>query len=262
MPHWPIALLCTLLLVPGMALAQLGLPNSPTNVQPSAPAPVPDTGLDNVIGPLDLTQVLVLGAGLTLVGLAAWLFFVGGAKFVNSGNVLENDARRQIFEYIQAHPGVHLRAAATQLNLSTTNVLWHLRKLEDANLVTSKKFEGYKVFYPVEGGVATRQKAIANSVLKNGNAQQILQYVSSNPSAHQREIARALGVNHGTVRWHLRKLEEAELLSPVKKEHTTHYYVSDLGNEALAGLAQRAVSQPETPPAPPAASIPGDEHGH
>lgn len=257
MPRWSIALLCALSLIPGMALAQLGLPTPPAQDDSVAPPNV--GGTDNLIGNLELTDILVIGAGFGVVAAAAWLFFVGGAKFVNSGNVLENEARRQIFEYIQTHPGIHLRAAATQLNLSTTNVLWHLRKLEDANLVTSKKFEGYKVFYPVEGGVATKEKAIANSVLKNENAQQILAYVSSNPSAHQREIARALGVNHGTVRWHLRKLEEANLVAPIKKEHTTHYYVSDLGNEALAGFINRVSTNPAPPPVPPSASIPGDE---
>ena len=223
-------------------------------------APSLDTGLgDSLFDGIDPLTGVAIGAGVTLAIAAATLFFLGGAKFVNSGNVLENDARRSIFEYIQAHPGVHLRAAATALSLSTTNVLWHLRKLEDANLVTSKKFEGYKVFYPVEGGVETKKRAIAASVLRNDNAMGILEYVSANPSAHQREIARALGVNHGTIRWHLRKLEEAMLVSPMKREHTTHYYLSELGQEALRGFATRATTPAQPPPVPPTASVPTDD---
>ena len=243
----PLPVLFALVLLAGTAAAQV----------PEVDA----SPLDGVGFGLDLTTGLVLGVGLALAGILATLFFMGGARFVNAENVLENDARKQIFEYIQAHPGVHLRAAAQNLSLSTTNVLWHLRKLEQANLVTSKKFEGYKVFYPVEGGVETKRKALALSVLKNDNAQQILEYVAANPSAHQREIARALGVTHGTVRWHLRKMEEAELLAPRKKEHTTHYYLSDLGKQAVGDFAQRAAAPaPAPPPVPPAASIPGDEH--
>jgi len=238
----------------GLAVAQGGL-GSPSDTTDGGLT----DGLFDGLGGIDLTTGLVLGVGLAIAAIAASLFFLGGAKFVNSANVLENESRRQIFEYIQAHPGVHLRAAATALTLSTTNVLWHLRKLEDANLVTSKKFEGYKVFYPVEGGVETKKRAIAASVLKNDNAQHILDYVSSNPSAHQREIARAIGVNHGTVRWHLRKLEEAELVLPVKKEHTTHYYLSELGHEALRGFTARAVGSFAPPSSPPAARVPTDE---
>lgn len=206
-------------------------------------------------GDLDLGSGLVIGAGLAVIAVFASLFFLGGAKFVNAENVLENDARRSIFEYIQHHPGVHLRAAATALELSTTNVLWHLRKLEGANLVTSKKFEGYKVFYPVEGGVETKRVALASSVLRNENAKGILEYVAANPSAHQREIARALGVNHGTIRWHLRKLEDAELIKPLKKEHTTHYFVVELGHEALRGFAESRI-MPGAPAVPPTAEIP------
>jgi len=206
-------------------------------------------------GGFDLTSPMGLGVSAVALGALVALGWFLGAKFVNSSNVLENGARKSIFEYIQQHPGVHLRATATALDLSTTNVLWHLRKLEDANLVTSKKFEGYKVFYPVEGGVETKRRAIASSVLRNDNAHQILVYVSSNPSAHQREIARALGVNHGTIRWHLRKLEDAELIRPLKKEHTTHYTLSDLGLEALRGFATRALTPPEAPAAPPVAQV-------
>jgi hypothetical protein len=67
-----------------------------------------------------------------------------------------------------------------------------------------------------------------------------------------------MGVNHGTVRWHLRKLEEAELVMPMKREHTTHYYVSELGHTALSGFGSAATVSP-APAAPPAAKIPGDE---
>ena len=221
-------------------------------------ASITDQLLGGGPGGLDLTSPIGIGVGAVALGALIGLGWFLGAKFVNQDNVLENDARRSIFEHIQAHPGVHLRAAATALDLSTTNVLWHLRKLEDANLVTSKKFEGYKVFYPVEGGVETKRKAIASSVLRNDNAHQILVYVSTNPSAHQREIARALGVNHGTIRWHLRKLEEAELIRPLKKEHTTHYFLSDLGQDALRGFATKTLAPISAPPAPPAAEI-GDE---
>ncbi len=243
MRHVYVIVLALFALLPATVAAQGGLPSAPS---------VGDPG--GFLTDMDLGTGLMIGAGLALAAVVASLFFVGGAKFVNAENILENDARRSIFEYISVHPGVHLRAAATALELSTTNVLWHLRKLEQANLVTSKKFEGYKVFYPVEGGVETKRIALASSVLRNPNAAGILEYVAAHPSAHQREIARALGVNHGTIRWHLRKLEDAELVSPLKKEHTTHYYVAELGHEALRGFTESTLTPP--PPAvPPVAEI-------
>ncbi|HWG92151.1 MAG TPA: winged helix-turn-helix transcriptional regulator [Candidatus Thermoplasmatota archaeon] len=221
----------------------------------------PDLGSDLGFGDLVLDPDFQLGllagvvgvAGITLAALAASSIL--GTKFVNSENVLDNPARRSIFDYIKENPGAHLRATATALSLSTTNVLWHLRKLEAANLVTSKKFEGYKVFYPVEGGVETRRRALAASVLKNENAREILEYICANPSAHQREVARALNVNHGTIRWHLRKLNEVGLVVLVKKEHTIQYYLSDLGAEFLRDY-QGAAKAPAAGDLAPALATP------
>lgn len=211
-----------------------------------------DTGIDgtspfgDLVGDLTLGDPIVVGVVIAVVALVVGLLFLGGTKFITPDNVLENDSRRQIFEFIQENPGTHLRATAQALDLSTTNVLWHLRKLEDAELVSHKKFEGYKLFYPKEGGVETKRAAIAAAVLRNDNARGILEYVLANPGAHQREIARALDVNHGTVRWHLRKLTEADLLEQVKKEYTTQYFISQLGNQALADdLGQFPEPEPE-----------------
>ncbi|HLE97976.1 MAG TPA: winged helix-turn-helix transcriptional regulator [Candidatus Thermoplasmatota archaeon] len=236
-----------------MQLPDLGpKPDQPrTDVGPvESPA---DTGaLDGVFADLGFAGGFAIGLGVAfLVGLLLTAAVMGGTRFVTSENVLDNEARRQIFTYIKDNPGVHLRAAAQALSLSTTNVLWHLRKLESANLVNSKKFEGYKVFYPSEGGVESRRRAIASSVLRNQYARAILEFVVGNPSAHQREIARALGVNHGTVRWHLRKLNEAGLLLQIKRETSSMYYVSELGTQALGGW-QKPTVPPETQPEPAA----------
>lgn len=189
---------------------------------------------------------LVIGVGLGLLGLAAASLL--GTRFVTNENVLENDARRAIFEYIKTNPGCHLRETANALQLSTTNVLWHLRKLEESNLVAGKKLEGYKVFYPVEGGVEAKRMGLALAVLRNPNARQVLGNIARNPGIHQREIARLLDVNHGTVRWHLKKLGIVQLVLEVKKGAVSQYYISALGLQALEKVEVRPVVEELTPP--------------
>ncbi len=251
LPVIALVVIAFVALVTPSVIAQVGgLPGTGSgDGSGTSPPPVQDPGRD-LVGGLDGTSFstgILAGVAVTAVlGLLAGMFFMGGTKFVTAENVLDNDARRTIFEHILENPGCHLRATATALDLSTTNVLWHMRKLEAANLVNSRKFEGYKVFYPVAGGVESRKKAMANSVLRNDNARQILDYISGNPSAHQREIARAIGVNHGTIRWHLRKMNDAGLVLQVKKEHTSQYYVSELGVQFLSPeKAREFASQPD-----------------
>jgi predicted ArsR family transcriptional regulator len=214
-----------------------------------------DGGDGGGIGDVNPTEVVTepefgvgVAVGAAALGLGAWLAFRGGAKFVTRENVLENDTRSDLYEFLQEKPGTHLRGIADELDLSTTNVLWHLRKLEDADLVKGKKLEGYKVFYPVEGGENAQRKAMASSVLRNDNAQAVLEYVAAEPGAHQRQIARALDVNHGTVRWHLRKMLKTDLVSKVEQGHAIEYYLTDLGADVLqdeVGLEVQATAPPE-----------------
>lgn len=231
-------------------------PSLPGGPSPTPPAAGPaEPGLGEPPG-VDLGEALQpdfdaglwfsigVGAGLLALALSAWL----GTRFVTSENVLENDARRAIFEYIKTNPGCHLRETASALQLSTTNVLWHLRKLEESNLVAGKKLEGYKVFYPVEGGVEAKRMGLALAVLRNPNARQILGIIARNPGVHQREIARNLLVNHGTVRWHLKKLGIVQLVLEVKKGAVSMYYVSALGLQALERVEARPAEVAQPPP--------------
>lgn len=240
------------------ATGDVGGPSLPGQDQPSAP-PAPAPPLQQqppsvapplALGPVPLTPEVgfgvAVGVGVSLLGLAAASLL--GTRFVNSENVLENDARRSIFEYIKTNPGCHLRETAGALQLSTTNVLWHLRKLEESNLVSSKKLEGYKVFYPVEGGVEAKRMGLALAVLRNPNARQILGIIARTPGVHQREIARLLMVNHGTVRWHLKKLGIVQLVLEVKKGAVSMYYVSALGLQALERVEARPAQTAQPPP--------------
>ena len=261
-PLLPIALLFVLagaaVAVGDQVLQDTGssvIPGSNANAAPvgTQPAPVQaPPGLD--LGPLTFTPDMGLGVavgvGASLLGLAAASLL--GTRFVNSENVLENDARRSIFEYIKTNPGCHLRETAGALQLSTTNVLWHLRKLEESNLVGSKKLEGYKVFYTVEGGVEAKRMGLALAVLRNPNARHILGIIARTPGVHQREIARLLTVNHGTVRWHLKKLGIVSLVLEVKKGAVSMYYVSALGLHAL----ERVETRPAQVAQPPAMAEP------
>ena len=92
---------------------------------------------------------VVIAAIATII---AFLLF-GGIKYVTPENVLNTEVRKNLYEYIDSYPGSHLREIARELDLKPSNAAWHLRKLEQTNLVRSRVIGGKKVFYLVEGGV-------------------------------------------------------------------------------------------------------------
>ena len=211
-------------------LAAAATEDAPEALPPVAP-PLDDMGL----------QVPALAvAGLAVVGLAslAAAFFQGGARFVTPAEVLANDVRKGIYAYLKERTGANLKQVTDDLHLTPTNAIWHLRPLAEAGLVHSRRFNGYKVFYPAEGGIEARRMSLGKTALANENAQEVFEHVATNPGTHQREIARALGVNHGTVRWHLKKLMGAELIVETRRGKASAYEPTPMGLAALQQVSR------------------------
>ena len=84
----------------------------------------------------NLATIMVI---LTVIALLFAFFFVmGGVKYVTPENVLDTEIRKNLYEYIDEYPGSHLREIARELDLKPSNAAWHLRKLEQTNLVRSR----------------------------------------------------------------------------------------------------------------------------
>lgn len=159
-------------------------------------------------------------------------FTMGGIKYVTPENVLDTEVRKNLYSYIEEYPGSHLREIARELELKPSNAAWHLRKLEQTNLVRSRDIGGKKVYYLVEGGVEARKEAIAEAILKNENARKIMNYLVDNPGKHLLEIANALELNHHTVKWHIKKMFLAELIDgDTSNSAYPVYYPTETGME-------------------------------
>ncbi len=186
---------------------------------------------------LDVIGISLAVVIVAIIALAAF-FMYGGIKYVTADNVLDTEVRKSLYEYIEEYPGSHLREIARELDLKPSNAAWHLRKLEQTNLVRSRSIGGKKVFYLVEGGVEARKEAIAESILKNKNAREIMQYLRDNPGKHLLEIANALDLNHHTVKWHIKKMFMAELIDgDTSNSAYPVYYPTDTGMEAVRNFS-------------------------
>ena len=187
------------------------------------------------------TFLLIIG---TIVAIIA-LFTYGGIKYVTPENVLNTEVRRNLYEYIDEYPGSHLREIARELNLKPSNAAWHLRKLEQTNLVRSRAIGGKKVYYLVEGGIEARREAIAESILRNKNAYQILKYLKENPGKHLLEISHALNLNHHTVKWHIKKMYMAELIEgDTSNSIYPVYYPTEMGVNSVERLSEKNLHKP------------------
>ncbi|EMR74003.1 hypothetical protein MBGDN05_00376 [Thermoplasmatales archaeon SCGC AB-539-N05] len=156
-----------------------------------------------------------------------------GVKYVTPENVLEKEIRKTLYNFIGGYPGSHLREIARDLKLKPSNASWHLRKLEQTDLVRSRRLGGKRVYYLVEGGIESRRMALAEAILRNKNARDIMHYLQDNPGKHLLEISRALDLNHHTVKWHLQKMNLADLVEDHSTNSHPQYFPTDIGVNAL-----------------------------
>ena len=188
---------------------------------------------DSILPSLDsvgLSIAVLIAAIATIITILT----MGGIKYVTPENVLNTEVRKDLYNFIDEYPGSHLREIARELDLKPSNAAWHLRKLEQTNLVRSRVIGGKKVFYLVEGGIDARREAIAESILKNDNARNIMMYLAKNPGKHLLEIANALSLNHHTVKWHIKKMYMAELIDgDTSNSAYPVYYPTEIGIQSI-----------------------------
>jgi len=183
---------------------------------------------------IGISLALIIAAIATIVT----FFTMGGIKYVTPDNVLNTEVRKNLYKYIDDYPGSHLREIARELDLKPSNAAWHLRKLEQTNLVRSRTIGGKRVYYLVEGGVEARREAIAEAILKNKNARDIMLYLQDNPGKHLLEIANALNLNHHTVKWHIKKMYLAELIDgDTSNSAYPVYYPTEVGIQSIRSFS-------------------------
>jgi predicted transcriptional regulator len=187
------------------------------------------------------TGVLVLST-LGIAALAGAGLFLA-TRYVDPKEAMKKPQRAMLYGYIKGNPGVNLKQLSEDFDMKTSTVLWHIRKLEAANLVRSQKANGLRVFYPVDGGMEAKRLGLAVAALSNANATTILDYIAVHPGTAQKNLVNALGINAGTIRWHLRKLKDVGLMAELSQGRMSTYYPTDLGLRALKqthGLATEA----------------------
>jgi len=185
----------------------------------------------------DMETIVVV---IVVAAIIIALLTAGGIKYVTPDNVLDTSVRKNLYEYIDEYPGSHLREIARELDLKPSNAAWHLRKLEQTNLIRSRAIGGKKVFYLVEGGIESRREAVASSILRNQNASNIMEFLIKNPNKHLLEIANALELNHHTVKWHIKKMYIAELIDgDTSNSSYPVYYPTETGINVIKQIGKK-----------------------
>ncbi|NHK31492.1 MAG: helix-turn-helix domain-containing protein [Asgard group archaeon] len=152
--------------------------------------------------------------------------------------------RREIYQLVCETPGSYFFEIVSALAAPQGTLSWHLRMLEKDGLIKSAKFGGKRLFFPKMLRSESAEKAFA--ILKNGTAAKVFDHIINNPGCYQTEIAEKIGIHHDTVRHHISRLAEADLIEIIRDGRTVKYFPGELGKELINGslnvLSERYIS--------------------
>lgn len=211
-------------------------PESSDEQQPGAPVEHRDPGFADRIRDAFEGKVLVAGLATLIASAVGLGGFALVTRYVSPKEALKNPQRAMLYGFVRGNPGVHLKKLSEEFAMKTSSILWHIRKLENAELVRSERANGYRVFYPTEGGVEIKRVSRAITALQNGNARQLYEAVERSAGASPSQLAERLSIHGGTVRWHLRKLREFGLVEELVRDDGSTFYATPLGRRSLQTL--------------------------
>jgi predicted transcriptional regulator len=134
-----------------------------------------------------------------------------GPHRLNIEEVLENETRINIINYILEQPGIHYNELMRKLGgISAGNLTWHLEILETFKIIQKEKLGQYLVYSPY---LAKNPVSMIDIKLyKSKTTLEIMNIIQNHPGYYQNQIAKEMHLDHKTVKYHLEKLLEANLV--------------------------------------------------
>jgi predicted transcriptional regulator len=134
--------------------------------------------------------------------------FAGSAS---AGDASDSDAPDALVGYVGATPGAHFSRIRDDLKLGTGEAQHHLRELERAGTVESRKDGDYRRYFLA--GQFDEFEQVALGRLRRETPRRLVIALLRDPSATASAIAEAVGVSRPTISNHAADLERAGLLS-------------------------------------------------
>ncbi|MHA1684469.1 MAG: winged helix-turn-helix transcriptional regulator [Promethearchaeota archaeon] len=129
--------------------------------------------------------------------------------------VLENDNRSRIIDEILDQPGIHFNELLRRIGLAPGNLVWHLEILCTYKVIGKKRIGQYIVYFPFY-----QKNPMSNVDIKLAKSKvtlKILRMIEEEPGIYANQIASVLSLNHKTVKYHVDKLVNNNLVE-IKKE--------------------------------------------
>ena len=137
--------------------------------------------------------------------------------------ILELDTRKKLYSIIKKYAGSHFRAIQRKSGLAVGSVQHHIRFLVRRGLIIEAKEGKNLVYFPREFKSENR---VLLSFLRQDSIRKILLCILMNPKCNHEEIVKFVNLSPSTVSYHIKKLQETNIITTQKQGRKTFYQLS------------------------------------
>ena len=149
-----------------------------------------------------------------------------GPHRLSMEDVLENENRTFIISTILDHPGIHFNQLLRESQISAGTLAWHLDILETFKVIRKERVGQYLLYFSYLD--VNPVSKLDSKLQKSRTTLEIMQLIKDNPGIYQNQIAKRMDLNHKTVKYHLDKLRDADIIISKKLGRRNLFYPIDL----------------------------------
>jgi predicted transcriptional regulator len=142
-----------------------------------------------------------------------------------------NSTRMEIFNYINANPGVQFRAVCTGLTLPVGLVQYHLGVLVKSGLVSFVRDGKYKRFF-VSKKFSKKQVAVI-TLLRHKTAKRIFEVLLNKKQLSHGKLADELCITSQALTWQMKSLKNTKFVLQVNDGLKTVYSINESAQPVL-----------------------------
>ncbi|MDO5845221.1 MAG: winged helix-turn-helix transcriptional regulator [Methanocorpusculum sp.] len=143
----------------------------------------------------------------------------------------------KILSEIEKNPGCLESGIISQTEFSRGSVSFNLKKLVKGNFVRIGIYHGTKRYYPFE--ISDRTEQIVCAVVSQEKSRDVFLLLKNNRGLTQSEMAKALNLTQQTIRWHLARFEEDNIICEDLKDGEKIYQLTDEAQNIYSSVLKR-----------------------
>ena len=150
-------------------------------------------------------------------------FFYSGRSRLTLKEIFGNENRKKIIKLILESPGIHHNELLRECSLQKGQLQWHLDVLLKYNIIRKEKFGQYSVYFPLMNSIETLE-SFENGLAKSETTTKVFKLIQKNPGITSSEISDNINLARNTVKYHIDKLSENDLILLKKKGRKIELY--------------------------------------